>query len=362
MGRIRRFFRWANVIIVLITFLAYLSPYVSPGAFWPVAVLGLLYPILLIFNFLLLLFWLIQRKRYVFLSLGCILLGWSHFTAFVGLHFSSPPQSNPEDQIRVLSYNILNFYNQRKSERDSGIRWSEAHLLDFYAQYQPDIWCIQEFTRSAKYAREYPKIITQKTPLKYSYLKPEKGLAIFSRYPLSKIEMHYFSKHNSTNGYLIADIDKDGQAIRVFNIHLQSNDVSRLAKRVARNGQLQEKETWLQVKGILGRYRRTAAMRAAQAQEIRGRLEKSPHPIILCGDFNDVPLSHTYHRLRKGLIDGFQKRGRGLGTTFHKSIPILRIDYILSSPELEPLEYQVIPIDRSDHYPVLSVLSTAADQ
>lgn len=355
MRRLQRSFRWANVILIFLTFFAYLSPYIHPATFWPFAVLGLFYPVLLVLNIAFIIYWLVRKRRYAILSAACLLLGWSHFTTFVGLSLSGR-SGDGTTSLKVMSYNTYGFFNQDAGGKSTRNRWSEEELLDFYRQHHPDIWCFQEFSTAPKYADQYANVIRTQTPLQNTYFEPETGLAVFSRFPLKGVKIHYFGKHNSINGYLIADVQIGEQTVRLFNIHLQSNAVSQLADEVAQNGQLREKETWLQIKGMIGRYRRTAALRSDQAQEIRTLLDESPHPVILCGDFNDVPLSYAYHRISDRLTDHFQQKGKGLGTTFRGSLPALRIDYILSSPAFRVLNYRVIKNDFSDHYPVLSTM------
>lgn len=353
MGRLQRMLRWANVLLIFLTLFSYLSPYIHPGGFWPFSILGLLYPVLLALLVLSAGIWLLQRRSYALFSLGCILLGWGHFTSFVGIHLGNGPPADDEETITVMSYNVFQFVNRDKDRKER--RWQEDEVLAFLGENQPDIWCIQEFPTSDWKTDPYYEIITGKTPLKYGWREQRRGLALFSRWPIKVVKTTYFKNRNYVNGYLIADLEIDGQTYRMFNIHLQSNAVSRLADEVANNGHLREKKTWMQIKDMIGQYRRTTAVRSDQALEIRKHIEESPHPIILCGDFNDVPLSYAYHTLSKGLNDSFQKRGRGLGTTFRGSLPALRIDYILSSPLLEPVSCRILSNKRSDHYPVMSV-------
>lgn len=357
MGRLQRMFRWANVILIFLTLFSYLSPYIHPDGFWLFSILGLVYPVLLVLLVLSAGIWLLQRKAYALFSIGCILLGWGHFTSFIGVHLAETRPAAGTETIKILSYNVYQFLSKDKAQQER--RWTEDNMLSFCQEYQPDIWCTQEFAISERRSNFYYGLITQKTHLKYGYRERSKGLAVFSRWPLKVVKSTYFNSGNHVNGYLIVDVEVDGQIYRVFNIHLQSNAVSRIADEVATSGDLQEKKTWLKIKEMVGQYRRTAARRSNQALEIKQLMEESPYPIILCGDFNDVPLSYAYHTLARDMTDSFQKKGKGIGTTFRGSLPALRIDYTLSSPVLKPLNCQVLNIEHSDHYPVLSVLQRA---
>ena len=97
--------------------------------------------------------------------------------------------------------------------------------------------------------------------------------------------------------------------------------------------------------------------RALQADAIADFLEKSPYQTIVCGDFNDVPLSYTYNRIARGLDDTFSKQADGFAYTYNTRYRLLRIDNILVSPSIEVVSYEVDnKVDLSDHYPVVSRL------
>ena len=148
-----------------------------------------------------------------------------------------------------------------------------------------------------------------------------------------------------------------GEVIRVFNLHLQSNSISALTDKVAAEGNIQEKETWLNIRGIVGRFKRAAQLRARQAEEIALKIAQSPHPVIVGGDFNDTPQSYTYHTLVKELNDTFKQCGRGIGSTYSGKIPALRIDYVLSSKHFKSIRHKTYTRRTfSDHYPVESYI------
>ena len=85
-------------------------------------------------------------------------------------------------------------------------------------------------------------------------------------------------------------------------------------------------------------------------------------PVILCGDFNDTPISYTCHRLsRAGLESAFSAVGKGLGRTFNRDAFVVRIDHAFASPQLVPLTCRVDnSVFFSDHYPLLTRYRLAA--
>jgi hypothetical protein len=101
--RVENLLRWLNVLIILATFVAYLSPFISPESIWFVSLFGTAYPWFLLGNVLMIVVWGIFKKKYFLFSLACIILGWSHLNGFVGLHFGSTKASG--QTINVMTYN-----------------------------------------------------------------------------------------------------------------------------------------------------------------------------------------------------------------------------------------------------------------
>jgi endonuclease/exonuclease/phosphatase family metal-dependent hydrolase len=80
---------------------------------------------------------------------------------------------------------------------------------------------------------------------------------------------------------------------------------------------------------------------------------KSPYPVIVCGDFNDSPVSYTYQKISANLKDAFLESGTGLGSTYSGRFPSYRIDYILHNPQLSCYQYANPKMGLSDHQPVI---------
>lgn len=335
--------RWLNILLVLFTLACYAASWVSPVSFWPLSFFSLPFPWLLLANLLFIGFWAVQRKYQALISLGCLLLGWSHITGFVGLNLPG----NAEQA--ALSIKNFNAYGFRKTGSDK--RYTAKELPDFFPTEDVDMLCFQEFPTyyPKNYFIDYFK---NEAGFKYVHAIPNGALAIFSRYPIEDAHTHYFVKH--FNGFQWVDIKVDGQIVRVFNLHLQSNGVSGIANEVAKKGNLNERKTWGKIRDMARRFKRAEQRRAEQTHAVVAEIQRSPHPVVVCGDFNATPQSYSYRQLSEGLKDAFREAGTGLGTTYAGKIPALRIDYQLYSPALQAIDHDIRPERLSDHHSVVS--------
>ena len=102
-------------------------------------------------------------------------------------------------------------------------------------------------------------------------------------------------------------------------------------------------------KNILRKMKNANYLRALQILEVKKEIRKSPHPVVLCGDFNDTPNSFAYQQINRMLQDAFLEKGEGLGRTFLKLSPTLRIDYIFAAPELKVTAFEILKPHMSDH-------------
>ena len=171
------------------------------------------------------------------------------------------------------------------------------------------------------------------------------GNLTLSRLPVSGKGKMEFDK--STNLALYTDITMPkGGSFRIYNCHFESYNISISHILTA----VREEE---ELKDTGRRMRRSIRQRPAQVNAVVKDIEDSDRKAIVLGDFNDTPLSYTYHRLSRGRKDSFVTSGKGFGASYRDFWPLLRIDYVLLPPGLEGQTHRTLKVRYSDHYPII---------
>lgn len=339
--------RWANILLVLVTLLAYLTPLIHPAKMWHFSFLGLAYPVLLAGNVFFIVYWLFKKQLYAFYSLACILVGFGYFTSFFGFSFFKSTEKKA-GEITVMTYNVGGYSTVKRTGKDRKAAF-DTTFDEFEEKYTlPDILCIQEGKP------KWMAALLQKN-FGYKHHYQHKGTNIFSTFPILKKGNLPFD--SDSNSGIWADIKTPKGTLRVYSVHLQSNSLTQTATKIATDGDLSEKQTWRDIRFVMGQYKRAVAIRAKQADMVKKHMADSPFPVILCGDLNDPPVSYVYRLLSEGMKDGFREKGSGISSTFNGKLPALRIDHILTDPKIQINDYRVPELELSDHFPVLIRLS-----
>ncbi|MCB0528681.1 MAG: endonuclease/exonuclease/phosphatase family protein [Lewinellaceae bacterium] len=332
-----------SALVVVLTLLAYLCPHVNPATFSWLTFFGTAFPWILLANIAMIILWAWRRNRFALYHLGILILGWQYITGFIGFDFGK--DAVPEGAVVVATHNIGGLFR--------GVRITDSLRERVATQYaafirdsgKPDILCTQE-TNSKFY-----HFLTRKMGYPYTF-NLKKGTVIFSRYPIEGGGEVPFGK--TANSSLWADIRIGKKTIRLYNVHLQSNKVAVATEKVIGGAELNEEETWHEIGSVLHQVGNATGIRAEQAQRLREHLEASPHPVVVCGDFNDTPNSYVYAQISEGLSDTFRDKGLGLGTSFAGALPLLRIDYILTEKKFTTFSCRTVRGTFSDHYPVFA--------
>jgi endonuclease/exonuclease/phosphatase family metal-dependent hydrolase len=284
-------------------------------------------------------------------------LGWNSLKQYFQVQLKPVKQVETENTIKLLTYNVrlFNYYQWNKDTAS----WQK--IIDYIHSEDPDILCFQEFITLPGTHHDLMSLKRKLAPLSYSHVyytdrvpgKLNFGMATFSKYPIINKKMIAFEE--SLNGSISSDIIIRGDTFRIINCHLQSirlrNDYNDLLDSLFFN---YSNERLDELKELSVRMRQAYVQRAGQVDILAKHIDASPFPVIVCGDFNDTPVSYTYKRLARDLDDAFIKSGSGIGNTFRGNFPYVRIDYIFYSHPLRSQSYHTKKINWSDHYPVVT--------
>ncbi len=343
---------YSSAILLILT---YLSVYIDPEVFPYLAFLGLAYPVLVAVVFFFSVRFILHKKRKGYIFLLILIIGTSHFLDFFSFGMFNEPKKM-KNAVKIMSYNVRMF-NRYDWIKDTS---TDNKIIELIKTENPDILCLQEFySKDGTKSYQDSVIAAQNTKsylISYKYNKNYTGNAIFSRFPI--INEGIINIGTTNKKCIFADIAADNDTMRVYSLHLASirlnyNDYDYIdGKETAKDG-----STFFSIgKKIAAAY----SARADELAAIIPHARKSPYPVIICGDFNDQPISYTYRQFEKQYSDAFIESGFGVGRTFTRFLPTFRIDYIFHDSTLVSSDFKRIDIELSDHYPVVCKIGRKA--
>ncbi|GAB2841491.1 hypothetical protein GCM10027043_51220 [Ferruginibacter profundus] len=242
----------------------------------------------------------------------------------------------------------------------------KQQMQDLVNDYQPDIACFQEMvgSDSVPNAINYvPEMMQQMGMQYFNYSYNRKvdfdgnhhfGIITFSKYPIINKQTISYYPYDYNSIFQYTDIVKETDTFRVFNIHLQSLKFSNDNLKFIDNPEIKSEQDVAESKNLIYKLRIGFLKRKTQSERIKEEMNKSPYPVMVCGDFNDVPNSFAYTTIGKGLQNAFAEKGTGIGRTFTGISPTLRIDNIFVSDIFSVEQYTRISKRLSDHFPIFA--------
>lgn len=342
----------ANVATIVIMFLVGFSDYLLPERYPALSNAGLLFPIFLLVNLGFLFFWLIFKVRYVLIPFAGFLVCYVPVRQYCPFNWG---EDAPDDAIKVLSYNVLNYAGE--ADEADGVN----PVVRYLQEQDADIVCLQESAFNQHVKNQIDSLLRPMYTCSDTTIHARGGdcLTLFSKYPiLAKERIYYESRGNLSVAYQLK-IDED--TVLLVNNHLETTGLTleeRSQFRDMMKGNLKKdpikRTSRLMVVKLAEATRKRAPEARAVAQYIAGHPARS---VILCGDFNDGPISYAHRVISQGLTDCYVASGNGPGISYHKSGFFVRIDNILCSEDWEPYECKVDDkIGVSDHYPIVCKL------
>lgn len=363
LGYVLRFINWIFIIGLLGS---YLAQWISPVLFWPIAFLGIAFPVFAIVNLLFLIHWIFRRRRFLIYPLLILLVGLPMIGRFIQFG-SNTEVVDGGSSLKIVSYNVhvLDYYQNNFGTTGT----ARDKIIEKMKLENADVYCMQEFYPEDNKGNDIARMFTKglDTPHSYSvsYVSRKNSIhnVIFSKFPIiAKGEIKEGGDGNTEDlGAIYVDLEVEGSKIRVYSVHLKSIKISgekdvmsKLTNIDTPQGQEKAKEQSVK---MIKKFKIAFDARAKQIAIIKEHITNSPYPVIIAGDFNDTPSSYAYSQLRGDLDDAFIEKGSGLGQTYIGRYPSFRIDNIFYDPQFTCNQYNTIDVKLSDHYPISAEFS-----
>ena len=339
------------VIGVIAMALSIANAYINPMDFIWTTVFGLAFWEILIYNVVVFLLLLLMWSNKIWISVVALLIA----IPGISKSFSIGSKSKAENSIRVMSYNVHDFRHV------DGVTEKEQfanQVMAMVREQAPDILCCQEFSQF-KSGVSRPQCIedfAKEAGFQYIYFNRKTnygGNVIFSKYPLTKVaEDSGFGKGNTYGVMVSVDAGEKGK-FHVANVHLLSYMITDSEIDVLTNASERQNLDTIG-KTVLHKLSFAFQKRSEELQTVLNGMPPVGGPIIICGDFNEPPLSYNYRQMQKaGFVDTFTKVGFGIKPTYAGKLPLLRIDYVWANDGVKPLAFDRYKYKASDHYPIM---------
>lgn len=217
------------------------------------------------------------------------------------------PDQTSNESIKVLVYN-KGFWQEM-----------DYNMAEFFSNQDVDLILIQE-------AVEQDKVDEMLTYLNGWDYKRGYDLVTFSRFPIVNNEV-------GKGRFLKTTIKIGAKEVEVYNVHLPFPLYSSGAG------------------GLWDIFN----IRQDHYTELYNQLKENEKCKIIAGDFNTKSNSNLLKEMFSNYNDAAQAKG-GYPLTWNSLLPVFRVDYIFSSKEVVPVEYESFIRLSSDHYVVKSKL------
>jgi len=340
----------ANVATVLVMLLVGYSDRLNPADHPLLSTLGMTLPVFLLINLVFLFFWVVFKWRMVWISVLGLVLAYVPISIYMPLNSS---QDIPEGALKIISYNVCAYGGNFKY--DDGFE----KVRDYLVEEKPDIVCIQEdidtwrryvFLHYEKTFAYNDTMVIANNPQSYN------ALGIHSKYPIIHRErIAYPSKANGSVAWWLKVGD---DTLIVVNNHFESchlNKDDRAQYLQMIKGKMPRDSVREESKLLLVKLAEANAKRSGQIRTVRQyALDHGQYPVIVCGDFNDSPISYSRHAMAEVLTDCYATTGKGIGLSYNQKAFSFRIDHFFCNDKLQPYRCEIDgKMDASDHNPLI---------
>ena len=339
----------ANVLTLVLLWICCALTWVDPSLHPRVAAVGLFFPVFLVLNLVFVPLWLIYKARMVIVPVVGMALCGGYILDYCPIHWGGGEE---EGDLKVMTWNCHNMHFYTGD--------SLALALDYLKESKADVICLQEYgAGESKY-----KSLQSDMEAKGYHLESLSQLLLITRFPILSVTPLVLESKES-NKALMADLQMGEDTLTVFVVHLESYRLSPDDKEqygdVLRAPERSQVEA--EVSYLSGKIGLATSYRARQVKLLMSCLDSLPEnrSVLLCGDFNDTPISYAYQTVSRRLDNAYRQGGFGVGISFNEKYFPFRIDHVFHSRDWQT---QGARVDRSmlasDHYPVVAWLRKKA--
>lgn len=346
----------AGIILIMSAYCGYIDPEHTAKF----AIIGMIFPIALTINIVILILWAVFRKwMCVLLEIIFMAICFTPIITFSPINIPTNTATPADSTFRVLTYNVMNF-----DDLDSLKHQGENRTLRYILDQNADIVILQEASAKIKMNKlEKIRSLMPELKEKYPYREQRlRDLVILSKHPYQIHNDHITS--NEPYKSVAYKIDINGRTLYVIDVHLESIRLTESDKALYRDitdihkstDNLNEKTVNEVKSNLLSKLATAFRKRAVQAEDLKNYINSlGTANVILCGDFNDTPSSYSYRTIKgDDMNDAYKDCGLGPMITFHTNRFYFRIDHVLYKGDFEAVDIKRGDLKSSDHYPLLT--------
>ena len=339
----------ANVVTIIVMLMLGFADHINPVSHPSISGLGMFFPFAALANLFFLFLWLTIKWRMAWIPFVGFLLAYAPMRTYMPFNLPSSP---PKDAIKIISYNIAGYASAADSA--DGFKLITEYIRD----QKPDIFCTQEDNDTKPRTDEFYE---STFPYNDTYKINESDkvinrVGIHTRYPILRTERISYS--SVSNGSIAWYLKVGNDTLIVINNHLEATHLTKDDRHQYRqivHGDMESDTARAEYKRLLAKLADASTKRAPAADSIHRYIQAhSNYPIVVCGDFNDHPLSYTRRVIAKNMTDCFVSTGNGIGRSFNRYGMYFRIDHLICSKNIQPFQCKIDSKNTaSDHYPVV---------
>ena len=349
--------KYFNLIVAILLSIIYITGHIPPSQGFNLWITSFVIPVALIINHVLLIIFLILRKRSALYYFAALLIGIPYLTSTIGIKYLLSGHNGDAERLSILNYN-MGFYLMRTPHHYDNRDSARLALKNWILNSDADVTCIQEFANitGPNQFNLTNQLKSHKLFYAFSTDDPgardgrwQAGTIIISKFPILS-SGDVLARENGFNRIAYADIKVNSDTVRIVNVHLESMGLTIRNPKELADPHVAKSQAYT----ILRKLKVGVFERSKQIRQLADFIERSPYRVICVGDFNDLPYSYNYRYMKKSLKNAFEESGKGFGFTYNGgTLKLLRIDNQFYSSGLRSVEFETLyDVELSDHFPI----------